>query len=174
MTILVSQAIMMLVAGQVTTTDQMNNIMFQLLNNQDILDHVIQSPELVPKMIEEFKRLDPAVSFIFRVAKGDTMIGAQAIAKGETVFISTHCINRDESVFEKPGRAILSRKAHNHFSYGYGAHYCLGARLARMEITRLFQALLERHPKLVLGEGGVERDHYSLSFSGFKKLPISI
>ncbi len=169
---LISQAIMMLVAGQVTTTDQMNNIMFQLLNHQEILTKVIKNKSLIPKMIEEFKRLDPAVTFIFRVAKEDTIVGVQPISKGDTIFISTHCINRDESIFKNPCKAMLNRKSNNHFSYGYGAHYCLGARLGRIEMNKLFEYLLKNYSSIKIGSGEVVRDHYSLSFSGFKNLPI--
>jgi len=171
---LISQAIMMLVAGMVTTTDQMNNIMFQLLSDREMMSKLSDDENLIPKMIEEYKRLDPAVTFIFRVAKEDTLIGNQPIKKGETIFISTHCINRDESLFEEPNKVNLTRKSNNHFSYGYGAHYCMGARLGRIEMKKLFSHLLKKYPNMKLGEGIIERDHYSLSFSGFKSLPIEL
>ncbi len=169
---LISQAIMMLVAGQVTTTDQINNIMYQLLTGESILDEVRSNHKLIPNMIEEFKRLDPAVTFIFRVASSDTKIGDQFIKKGDTIFISTHCINRDELIFSNPESVDLNRKHYNHFSYGHGAHYCLGARLGRIEMNKLFNYLIEKYPNMRLGSGKVERDHYSLSFSGFKTLPV--
>lgn len=171
---LISQAIMMLVAGQVTTTDQMNNIMFQLLNDKRALSEVANNAHLIPAMIEEYKRLDPAVTFIFRVARADTRIGDQLIKKGETIFISTHCINRDEEVFEDANEAKFDRRNNNHFSYGHGVHYCLGARLGRLEMRKLFEHLLMKYPKMGLGSSQIERDHYSLSFSGFKKLPIML
>lgn len=171
---LISQAIMMLVAGQVTTTDQMNNILFLLLNNLDVLEDVKMNPDLIPSMIEELKRLDPAVTFIFRVANEDTMIGNQKIAKGDTVFISTHCINRDAEVFEDPNSINIRRKNLNHFSYGYGPHYCLGAKLGRLEINKVLQYLIQTFPNMKLGDDEIERDHYSLSFSGFKKLSVHL
>lgn len=168
---LISQAIMMLVAGQVTTTDQMNNIMYQLLIDRKTLSTVASDNSQIPKMIEEFKRLDPAVTFIFRVAIEDTMIGEQIIRAGDTVFISTHCLNRDPMFFEHPHEVNLSRPA-NHFSYGYGPHYCLGARLGRIEMKKLFTYLIKHFPNMRLGQTEIERDHYSLSFSGFNKLPV--
>lgn len=169
---LISQAIMMLVAGQVTTTDQINNIMFQLLHDQKTLKEVQDNSKLILLMIEEFKRLDPAVTFIFRVALADTAIGDQIVKKGETIFISTHCINRDEEIFQNPHLPILSRKTFNHFSYGHGAHYCLGARLGRIEMNKLFSYFVEKFPNIRLGQTPSVRDHYSLSFSGFKSLPV--
>ncbi|MBT4792710.1 MAG: cytochrome P450 [Halobacteriovoraceae bacterium] len=169
---LISQAIMMLVAGQVTTTDQMNNIMLQLLQSQKTFSEVKEDNNLIPNMIEELKRLDPAVTFIFRVAKDDTYIGNQKIHKGETVFISTHTINRDPSLFKNPNNIDINRKNMNHYSYGYGAHYCMGAKLARIEMNILFTILINEYPHMKLSAERVERNHYSLSFSGFNSLPI--
>src|SRR5690606_23936893 len=123
---LVSQLIMMLVAGMATTTDQINNSMFLLGLHQDIQDEVRKCPRLIPQMLEEFKRYDPAVTFIFRVAKGQTKIGEQLINPGDVIFISTHLVNRDLPIEEKPFELNLHRKA-KHLSYGYGAHYCIGA-----------------------------------------------
>ncbi len=171
---LISQAIMMLVAGQVTTTDQINNIMFQLLNSSDTFSMVKANNELISPMIEELKRLDPAVTFIFRVARESTTIGNQIINKGDTVFISTHCINRDPDLFEDPHKISLTRKNNNHFSYGHGSHYCLGARLGRLEMMYLFKFFIKKYPHMSLGTTASVRDHYSLSFSGFKELYIKL
>lgn len=171
---LISQAIMMLVAGQVTTTDQINNIMFQLLNSPEIFVKVKSDNELISPMIEELKRLDPAVTFIFRVARESTTIGKQVINKGDTVFISTHCINRDQDLYDDPHNISLTRKNNNHFSYGHGSHYCLGARLGRLEMMHLFKYFIKKYPHMKLGKTASVRDHYSLSFSGFKELYIKL
>jgi cytochrome P450 len=169
---LIAQAVMMLVAGQVTTGDQMNNIMFQLLYSPEILSRVLSDLSLVEKMIEEGKRLDPAVTFIFRVAKDNFFIGDQFIAASDNIFISTHGINRDPDLFSNPHEMDLTRSSCPHFAYGYGPHYCLGARLARIEIQTVFSYLLTRFPNLHLAEKPIERDHYSLSFSGFRSLVL--
>ena len=126
-------------------------------------------------MIEELKRLDPAVTFIFRVAKDKTSISGQEINPGDVLFISSHCINRDPELFENPDQINIERKnVSKHFAYGYGAHHCLGARLARMEMNAMFEFLLSHYSKIELGQGEIVRDHYSLSFSGFKSLPIEL
>ena len=171
---LISQAIMMLVAGQVTTTDQMCNIMYLLLKDRDLLKSVQQNNELLPIVIEELKRLDPAVTFIFRVTRDKIELDDYTIEAGETLFISTHCINRDENLFPNPDEVDLTRKTPNHFSYGHGAHFCLGARLGRIEMQKVFEHILLNYPDLKIGGGRSIRDHYSLSFSGFKSLPIQL
>lgn len=167
---LISQLIMMLVAGMATTTDQISNIMFLLARHPEIQKEVRTNPELIPAMIEELKRFDPAVTFIFRVARKKTMIGNQPIQVGDVIFISTHAINRDLPQEEGPEELNIHRNFKN-FSYGHGPHYCIGAKLARMEMNELFRKLFQRLPLLVLDESKKsERDHYSLSFSGFKSL----
>jgi cytochrome P450 len=90
------------------------------------------------------------------------------------MFISSHAINRDLPGHEKPEELNIHRKAQN-FAYGHGAHYCIGAKLARMEMKALFEKLLT-----VIGAFEIDpavesvRDHYSLSFSGFKNLNLRL
>lgn len=169
---LISQLIMMLVAGMATTTDQINNCMFLLANNPRIQREVRESPILVPHMLEEFKRIDPAVTFIFRLAKKDTHVGNQLVKAGDVMFISTHAINRDLPKNQDPEEINIFRKQ-SHFAYGYGAHYCIGARLAKMEMSSLFLELLKELNFFELNPDKPSiRDHYSLSFSGFKELHL--
>jgi cytochrome P450 len=167
----VSQAIMMLVAGQVTTTDQMCNNLFQLLSVPEALDRVKASPPLLEVAIEEFTRLDPAVTFMFRVAAEDIKLGPCEIKKGDVVFISTHAVNRDPRVFEMPDRCLFDRPKNPHMAYGQGPHFCLGARLARIQMSALFGQMIKRFPNLSLDPTHVPlRKHHSLAFSGFESL----
>lgn len=169
---LISQLIMMLVAGQVTTTDQINNIMFLLAKSPTLQHQIKETPELLPNALEELKRIDPAVTFLFRVARADTFIGDQPIKNGDVIFISTHCVNRDLPSEERPHDIDIARKS-IHFAYGHGPHYCLGAKLGRLEIRLLFEEILKELPLLTLNpELESLRDHYSLSFSGFKTLHL--
>ena len=171
---LISQLIMMLVAGMATTTDQINNIMFLLASKPDMQSEVRANPLLIPQMIEECKRFDPAVTFIFRIARAHTRVGDQPVAPGDVMFISTHAINRDLPEAQSPYELNIHRKAQN-FAYGHGAHYCIGAKLARMEMVTLFQELLREIPPFMIDENKKsQRDHYSLSFSGFKELHVRI
>lgn len=171
---LLPQLIMMLVAGMATTTDQINNIMFLLAEREDIQEEIKQNPKLIPQMIEELKRFDPAVTFIFRIARTHTLIGDQPVSPGNVIFISAHAINRDLPGSEEPFRIDIHRRVPN-FSYGHGPHYCIGAKLARMEMISLFEELMKELPVLKLDEKKESiRDHYSLSFSGFKELHLKV
>lgn len=169
---LISQLIMMLVAGQVTTTDQICNIMFLLAQRPDLQRELRATPALIGNGLEELKRMDPAVTFIFRVARAETQIGDQPIKPGDVIFISTHAVNRDLPASELPHEIKLDRKA-QHFAYGHGPHHCIGAKLGRLEIRLLFEELLSELGEFRLA-GAAERDHYSLSFSGFTRLPLSV
>lgn len=171
---LISQLIMMLVAGMATTTDQINNSMFLLALHQDIQEEVRTDLSLIPQMLEEFKRYDPAVTFIFRVAKEKTRVGGQIIKAGDVIFISTHLVNRDLPLETRPYELDIHRKA-RHLAYGYGAHYCIGAKLARLEMSFLFESLIQELPPFKLSDSIASvRDHYSLSFSGFKELHLML
>lgn len=170
---LLSQAIMMLVAGQVTTTDQICNSLYLIAANPEIQLALRQEPSLLPAALEEFKRYDPAVTFIFRVAKVDTRVGDHLVRAGETVFVSNHAVSRDPRL-ENPFKLDI-RRGHpaSHMAYGHGAHYCLGAKLGRLQMNLLLRSLLEDFPFLTLdAERGAHRDHYSLSFSGFSAIHL--
>ncbi len=169
----VSQAMMMLVAGQVTTTDQFCNNMYSLLTRPGAKQAIVASPELLPAALEEFNRLDPAVTFLFRVAKHETQLGGVTIPDNGVVFIANHAVNRDPSQFERAEECVLDRKHNPHFAYGYGPHFCLGAKLARIQMVACFGELLRRFPDLRLS-GAVQRKHHSLAFSGFEKLEIDL
>ena len=169
---LISQLVMMLVAGMATTTDQINNCMFLLASNERLQREVALHKNLIPQTLEELKRFDPAVTFIFRVAKIATFIGDQPIQPGDVIFISNHSVNRDLPPEQNPFEIDIHRRV-PHLAYGHGAHYCIGAKLARMEMISLFEELLTQLPAFEIDKNrSLERDHYSLSFSGFRSLPL--
>lgn len=172
---IISQAIMMLVAGQVTTTDQLCNNLYTLLENPQLKSQLVNNPQLLEQVIEECNRLDPAVTFIFRVTKRDTMIGNQSIKAGDVIFISAHAVNRDQRVFVNADNIDVAKHKARHISYGYGGHFCLGAKLARIEIQLCFSALLHAFPNVALDQSKqCVRKHHSLSFSGFSTLPLTL
>jgi cytochrome P450 len=172
---IISQAIMMLVAGQVTTTDQMANNLYQLVSNEQDKKALIENLHLVDNYIEECNRLDPAVTFIFRVTKNDTQIGTQAIKKGDVIFISSHAVNRCPKTFGTPNKIDIDVNKAQHFSYGFGSHFCLGAKLARIEMSKVFHTLFNQFPTLAISKDAPPvRKHHSLSFSGFESFDLVV
>ena len=129
----------------------------------------------MPAAIEEATRLDPSVNFVFRCARMDTALGDARVKAGELVFVSTHAANRDPRVFERPDELRLDRTGSPHLSYGAGAHYCLGARLGRIQLVALLSALLSRATRVrPAAVRPAVRKHQSLGFSGFETLPLAL
>lgn len=170
---IISQAIMMLVAGQVTSTDQLCNNFYTLISTPGALTQMNEDDVDMETAINELNRLDPAVTFIFRVVKRDTVIGEQVIRAGDVIFISTHAVNRDPRVFVNPDECLLRRQSNHELSYGFGGHYCIGAKLARMEMVACFTKLLRSAKGLRFASSELpRRKHHSLSFSGFERMVI--
>lgn len=169
---IISQAVMMLVAGQVTTTDQLAQNFYQLFEEGN-LQKLVAQPDLIPTALEEFNRLDPAVSYVFRTVKKEIELGDVALKPEDVIFISVHAVNRDPAAFENPDLCDLSRSKNPHFVYGHGPHFCLGQRLARMQMQICFKKLIERLPYMRLDPDRPSlRNHYALSFSGFSQITV--
>ena len=164
---IIAQAIMMWVAGMVTTNDQISNNCFSLVNAG--LDHFNQAvkSDALESLVEELNRLDPAVTFTFRMTRKAVTLNKQTIPEGATVFISNHAVNRDKKIWVDPDSICLNR-TQKHFSYGFGGHYCLGAKLSLIEMGLCFDALFKRFSRVTMVD--YKRHHYSLSFSGFEYL----
>lgn len=170
---IISQSIMMLVAGQVTTTDQFCNNIYTLMTEPNAYELLCKNSFNLKEVLDELNRLDPAVTFIFRVTARDTLIGDQPIKKGAVIFISTHAVNRDPAVFENANTCLFSRQNNKQLSYGFGGHYCIGAKLAVLEMQTCLQEMLKRLPNLrLIPSNAPVRKHHSLAFSGFERLPM--
>lgn len=170
----ISQAAIMLVAGTVTTTDQICNNLYSLIHS-DIWPSLVKDSSLLEKAIEEATRLDPAVNFVFRIAKENFTLQQTEIKAGQLIFISTHATNRTEDVFPSADSFHVGREKNPHLAYGYGAHYCLGARLGRIQMKELFGQMLEKFPRLSLDKNQPPlRKHQSLAFSGFETLHLQL
>ncbi|MBA4696044.1 MAG: cytochrome P450 [Legionella sp.] len=170
---IISQAIMMLVAGQITTTDQMANNLFLMLEQTGLWQTAKNDLANLEDYLEECNRLDPAVTFIFRVAKKENLLHGQRIKKGDVIFISTHAVNRDPCYFPDPDTIKITRDKVPHLSYGYGGHFCLGAKLARVEMHEVFTRLMTDFAEVSFDQKIPSlRKHHSLSFSGFETLGV--
>jgi len=142
--------LLLLVAGNETTRTVTTNGMRALLAHPDQLQLLAKNPELVPRAVEEFVRFDPAVHHFRRTVTQDTEIRGQKIRKGDKVVVWYPSANRDEDVFVAPDTFDVTREDNPHLAFGIGEHYCLGANLARLELTVIFQEMLTRlrNPRL--------------------------
>jgi len=168
---MLATAMLLLVAGNETTTNLIGNGMLSLLRNPDEMERLCADPSQVPTAVEELLRYDGPVQATGRVAMEDLEIGGQKVTKGQAVLTVLGAANRDPAQFGKPDELDLDRQPNEHVAFGDGIHFCLGAPLARAEGQIAFETLLRRfaHPRLEtdnLQWGG------SFILRGLKSLPI--
>jgi cytochrome P450 len=140
--------VILLIAGNETTTNLIGNGMLALKNHPEQLQLLRRDPTLLPRAIEEMLRYDSPVQSVFRTAKEDSEIGGTLIEKGSGIFLMLASANRDAAKFERPDVFDITRVDNDHLSFGEGIHYCLGAPLARLEATVAFGTMLNRFPQL--------------------------
>jgi cytochrome P450 len=143
-------------AGGDTTRNLVANGMLALLDNRDQLELLRTNPSLLPSAVEEMLRYVPPVLMFRRTTTRDTELSGVPIAAGQKVVMFYAAANRDPSVFADPDRFDITRDPNPHVAFGGGgAHFCLGANLARVEIRAMFEQVLWRLPDLELA-GEVE------------------
>ncbi|MEU3062674.1 cytochrome P450 [Streptomyces subrutilus] len=149
---LLSIACDLLIAGFVSTTNQIGNFFHQLLVTPGAWERLRDHPELVPKAVEELMRHVPLLTgfSLPRYATADVELGGVTIRAGDAVMIATAAANRDPEVFDDPERLVLDRPANPHIGFGHGVHYCIGAHLARLELQVAIETVLRRMPGLRL------------------------
>lgn len=149
--------ILLLVAGNETTTNLIGNGLAALLDHPEAIAVLREDPERIPAAVEEMLRYDSPVQGLVRFATRDTEVGGVRIGKGDIILAMVGAANRDPEAFERPDAFDLERGGGRHLSFGQGVHYCLGAPLARLEADVVFRALLDRTEHIEMGEGGLER-----------------
>jgi cytochrome P450 len=148
---LVSMVFLLLLAGHETTVNLIGNGTLALLQHPDQLDRLRRDPALVKPAIEELLRYDsPVETATERRACQDVTVAGVTIPRGEVVIAVIASANRDERQFDNPDALDITREPNKHLSFGLGAHYCLGAPLARLEGQIAINALLRRIPDLRL------------------------
>ena len=168
---LLATCVLLLVAGHETTTNLIGNGLLALLRHPEQLALLRAQPELVPQAVEEMLRYDGPVQATVRVAKEPVEVGGVAIAPGALVVCGIGAANRDPAVFLEPDRFDVTRRENHHLAFGFGAHFCLGAPLARLEGELAFRALLERFPRLTLASESV-RWRPNPVLRGLLELPV--
>ena len=159
------------VAGNETTRNATSHGMRALLDNPDQFDKLKANPELLPSAIEEILRWATPVLHFRRTAMEDYELGGKQIKKGDKVVIWHISANRDEAVFDDPYRFDIERSPNDHIAFGGGgAHFCLGANLARMELNLIFSEILNRVPDMTAnGETEYLRSNF---IGGIKHMPV--
>ena len=149
---LIAFVMLLLLAGNETTTNLIGNGMLALGRHPDKMELLRRSPELGPRAIEEMLRYDGPVQATSRRATADLEIGGTAIPTGAECFVLLAAANHDPAQFPDPNRFNIAREPRDHVAFGEGVHFCLGAPLARLEGAIAIGETLRRFPKLLLAD----------------------
>jgi hypothetical protein len=165
-------ALLLLGAGFETTVNLIGNAIPLLLSHPDQLEGLKAGPDGWPNAVEEVLRYDSPVQMTVRLAKTETAVAGTYIRKGSQVVIMIGGANRDPDRFPNPNTFDTTREnARDHLAFSAGAHYCLGAQLARLEGATALRALFERFPDLALD--GTPTRHATRVLRGYQHLPVA-
>jgi cytochrome P450 len=161
----------LLIAGHETTTGLISNAMRQLLTQHHAWEEICRDASLIPNVIEEVLRFDSSVIAWRRQTTQAAEIGGVPLPAGANLLLLLGSANRDPAVFENPEHFDIHwPNAKEHLSFGQGAHFCLGAPLARMEVRVVLEELSARLPSLRLVPGQTMRFRPNTTFRG----PLSL
>ncbi len=170
---LLNFSFLLLVAGNETTRNLIALGTLALIAHPDQCRLLAADPALIPGAVEEMLRWNSPVVHMARTATADVQIRGQRIAQGETVVMLYGSANRDEDVFGADSEEFkVTRQPNPHIAFGCGEHSCVGAQLARLEASVLFDELLRRFPRLELA-GEVDRMRATM-VPGVKRMPVRL
>jgi pimeloyl-[acyl-carrier protein] synthase len=146
----IANTIVTMVGGQETTTNLIGNGVLTLLRNPSQLEKLKSDLSLVPSAVEEMLRYEPPSQQTARIAPRDIELGGKRIRKGQAAIAIMAAGNRDPERFPDPDKFDIARTDNRHLSFGWAAHFCFGAALARIEGQATFEMMLSRMPNLQL------------------------
>ena len=168
---LLTTSILLLLAGFETTMNLVGNGVLVLVRHPDELARLRDDPSLDRTAIEELLRYEGPVHVTARIATTDVEVGGQLIRKGEQAAVVLAAANRDPEQFPDPNRLDVGRTDNRHLAFAAGAHYCLGAALARIEARAAIVTLIRRFPDVELRTADPQwRDHFVVR--GLKELRV--
>ena len=167
---ILSYCFLLAVAGNETTRNATSGGLLALIEHPAELERLREDPALLPATVEEVLRWTSPVIHFCRTAAADVEVGGQRIAKGDLLILFYPSANRDEDVFADPFRFDVGREPNEHIAFGIGEHFCLGANLARLELTAILAEVLRRLDAFELA-GPIERAR-SIIVGGIKRMPV--
>jgi cytochrome P450 len=168
----IANCIVTMVGGQETTTNLIANGILTLLRNRTEMEHLRSDPSIIVSAVEELLRYESPSQHTARLAHEDVVLGGKKIYKRQAVIAVMGAANRDPERFPDPDRLDLCRKDNRHVAFGWGAHFCFGASLARIEGQIAFQTLLRRLSTLALKPVPI-RWRENLGLRGLAALPVT-
>jgi hypothetical protein len=169
---IVANCIVTMVGGQETTTNLIGNGILSLLRAPSELEKLRDNPSHIPSAIEELLRYESPSQHTARLAPDDVELGGKLIRKRQAVIAVMGAGNRDPERFPDPNRLDITRQDNRHLAFGWAAHFCFGAALARIEGQVTFETMLRRLPELQLVPGP-QTWRSNLGLRGLVALPVT-
>jgi pimeloyl-[acyl-carrier protein] synthase len=169
----IANIIVTMVGGQETTTNLIGNGMLTLVRNPDALAQLRDAPDIIESAVEELLRYESPSQHTGRITPHDMVLGDKELKKGAAVMAVMAAGNRDPLRFPDPDRLDLLRTDNRHLAFGWAAHFCFGAPLARIEGQIAFNTLLRRLPGVALEPVKLEWRE-NLGLRGLKSLPVRL
>ena len=169
----IANSIVTMVGGQETTTNLIGNGLLTLMRHPEEMRRLKEDPALIQPAVEELLRYESPSQHTARLAPADLVMGGKEIKKRQAVIAVMAAGNRDPERFPDPDRLDLSRQDNRHLAFGWAAHFCFGAPLARLEGQIAFETLLRRLPELALQDGADLQWRENLGLRGLKALPVT-
>jgi cytochrome P450 family 144 len=168
-------AIVMFGAGGESTSALIGSSVKLLAESPELADRLRQSPELIPRFVEEAVRLEPPFKFHYRAVRRECELDGYRLVPGDRLMLLWAAANRDPSIYADPNAVRLDRKyPKNHLSFGRGAHFCVGEQIARLEARIVIEEFLEIVGEFTLDPEDPPVYARSIFVRRLEKLPLSI
>jgi cytochrome P450 family 142 subfamily A polypeptide 1 len=172
---LVQESLLILVGGDETTRHVITGGMYQLLVHPDLRRKLAANPAAIPVAVEEMLRWVTPIQNMSRTATRDVELRGRRLREGDKVMLLYPSGNRDSLVFDDPFRFDIERDPNPHLAFGgYGAHFCLGSALARLELRVMFEEILARIQDIGLVDDGRPPYRNSNFITGIESLPVDV
>jgi cytochrome P450 len=160
-------------AGNETTAKLIGWAGKVLADHPDQRRQLVEDPALIGGAVDELLRFEPPTPHAARYVVEDAEFHGATVPAGSALIALVGAANRDERRFEDPDTFDVLRNQGNHFTFGFGIHYCLGSSLARLEARVALEAVLERFPEWTVDEANAKRVTSSLA-RGWESLPVFV